>query len=55
MIVVGRAIVDGDADRMFILLSYSSALRLTVLTKRSCAYTPGQEQANFDWSGHFVL
>ena len=39
MIVVGRAIVDEDTERMFILLSYSSALRLTVLTKRSCAYT----------------
>jgi len=33
MSLVGRALVDGNAERMFILLSYSSVMRLTVLTK----------------------
>jgi len=39
MIVVGRELVNKHAERMAILLSCGSVVMLTVLTKRSCAYT----------------
>jgi len=52
MIAVGRELVNKHAERMAILLSCSSVMRLTVLTKRSCAYTMYVHSGGYDnWHG----